>query len=225
MNLFPFPGGLDNSENGMLLFALLAAAYYLLRPADASGWRWAILKTIPVAFMAIVARDLGGPVWLAAALGLSALGDLLLAFKGEKAFLGGLGAFLLAHLAYIALFIGAAGDGPYAVPSEPWRMAAALIVLVHAATMARRLLPAVGKDLRLPVLAYVLAITAMGVAGAFHATPQVFAGVALFIISDTLLATERFLTSPESPHKAWLGKGVWTSYVAAQLLILTGVIA
>ena len=40
-------------------------------------------------------------VWLAAALFLSLVGDVALIGKGKKALAGGIGAFLLAHVAYI----------------------------------------------------------------------------------------------------------------------------
>ena len=46
MSILPFAGGLENSQNGLLVIAALAAIYYLLRPADAFGNRWAALKTI-----------------------------------------------------------------------------------------------------------------------------------------------------------------------------------
>lgn len=222
MNMLPFPGGIDNSQNGLLVLALLAAAFYLLRPAGTSGGRWAILKTIPVASMALIANEAGAPLALTAGLALSALGDFLLAHKGDKAFLAGLAAFLAAHIAYIALFLGSAGSGAFIIPAETWRLAAAAVIVIHATAMVRRLIPAVETAMRLPVLAYVLAITIMGVSASFQATPQVFAGVALFILSDTFLATERFLVNADSPHRAWLGPAVWVTYIAGQLLILTG---
>ncbi len=224
MSILPFAGGIQNSQNGLLVMAALAAIYYLLRPAEASGNRWAVLKTIPVAAMALVANDAEAPIALVAALGLSAFGDFLLAHKGEKPFLVGLAAFLAAHIAYVWLFLGAAGSGAFILPAELWRLAAAVLVIVHAAAMARRLFGAVGNRLRLPVLIYVLAIAATGVSGALHVTPQVFAGVVLFIASDTLLTVERFLVPEGSAYKLMLKKAVWVTYVAAQMLILLGII-
>ncbi len=224
MSILPFAGGIQNSQNGLLVMAVLAAIYYLLRPAEASGNRWAVLKTIPVAAMAIVAKDGAAPTALVVALGLSALGDFLLAHRGEKPFLAGLAAFLAAHIAYVWLFLGAAGSGAFILPAEVWRLAAAILIVVHTAFMARILLGAVGDRLRLPVLIYILAIAAMGVSGALHVTPQVFAGVALFIASDTLLAVERFLVPENSAYKPMLKKAVWVTYIGAQILILLGII-
>ncbi len=224
MSILPFPGGIENSQNGLLVLAVLAALYYLLRPEGTSGGRWAILKTIPLAAMTIAAKEAPGPVALIAGLALSALGDFLLAHKGDKAFLGGLAAFLTAHVAYIWLFLGAAGGGAFVVPAEAWRLAGAIVIVIHAANMARLLIPAVESAMRLPVLAYLLAITLMGVSGAFHATPHVFAGVVLFIVSDTFLAMERFLLPDDSSHRKWLGLAVWITYIAGQLLILTGIV-
>ena len=224
MSILPFSGSLQNSQNGLLVLAVLAALYYLLRPADTSGGRWAVLKTIPVASMALVANSAAAPMALIAGLALSALGDFLLAHKGDKAFLAGLAAFLAAHVAYIWLFLGSAGSGAFVIPAEAWRLAGAIVIAIHSANMARLLIPAVESAMRLPVLAYVLAITLMGLSGALHATPHVFAGVVLFIISDTFLATERFLVTADSRHRVWLGPAVWITYIAGQLLILTGIV-
>lgn len=224
MSVLPFPGGLENTQNGLLVLSVLAALYYLLRPVGASGNRWAILKTIPVAAMALVAKDAVAPVALIAALALSALGDFLLAHKGDKPFLAGLAAFLAAHIAYIWLFLGGAGAGAFVMPVEAWKLVGAIVILVHAANMARLLIPAVDRDMRMPVSAYVLAITLMGISGAFHATPQVFTGVVLFIVSDTFLATDRFLVPAGSGHKTWLAPAIWITYIAGQLLILTGIV-
>jgi uncharacterized membrane protein YhhN len=225
MSILPFPGGLENSQNGLLVMAVLAALYYLLRPASASGGRWAVLKTIPVAAMALVAKDAAAPFALIAALALSALGDFLLAHEGGKPFLAGLTAFLAAHLAYVWMFLGAAGSGAFVMPAELWRPIAAAVIVTHSAGMARLLNRAAITSMRLPVLAYILAITLMGVSGAFHATPHVFTGVVLFIVSDKFLATERFLVPQDSARKALLKKTVWVTYVAAQMLILLGIAA
>lgn len=224
MSILPFPGGLENSQNGLLVLALLATVYYLLRPEGTSGGRWAILKAIPLAAMTIVAKDAAAPVALVVGLALSALGDFLLAHKGDRAFLAGLAAFLVAHIAYIWLFLGSAGDSAFIIPAEVWRLAGVVVIAIHAANMVRLLLPAVEKAMRLPVLAYVLAIALMGLSGALHATPHVFAGVVLFIVSDTFLATVRFLLPDESRHRKWLSLGVWITYIAGQLLILTGIV-
>ena len=224
MSILPFSGGIQNGQNGLLVMAALAAIYYLLRPVDASGGRWAVLKTIPVAALALVAKDASAPMALIVALVLSALGDFLLSHKGERPFLAGLAAFLAAHIAYVWLFLGAAGSGAFILPSEVWRMAAAILIAVHAITMARLLAHSVKASMRLPVLAYVLVIAAMGIAGALHAAPQVFAGVVLFIASDTLLATQRFLVPDNSARKALLKRAVWVTYIAAQMLILLGIV-
>ncbi len=224
MSILPFAGGLENSQNGLLVIAALAAIYYLLRPADAFGNRWAALKTIPVAAMALVAKDAGAPMALIVALGLSALGDFLLAHKGDMPFLAGLAAFLAAHIAYVCLFLGAAGSGAFILPSEVWRLVAAVVIIIHSANMTRLLAPSVKSTMKLPVLTYIMAIMAMGVSGALHVTPQVFAGVALFIVSDTLLATESFLLPDDSAQRAPLKKAVWVTYIAAQMLILLGII-
>ena len=44
----------------------------------------------------------------------------------------------------------------------------------------------------------------------------------MFMVSDGLLATERFLVSAISPHRAWLRLTVWMLYCLAQATITLG---
>ena len=217
--MLPFLGGLPQNANGLLVFGLIAAALYLLRPSATSGGKWAIVKTIPVAFFALIAWQQSAPTVLVVALALSAVGDYLLAHEGERFFLGGLAAFFFAHFAYILLF---ASGGTLLLANEPWRLAVALIFLVHAALMARRLNSAVASDMRIPVFAYIGAISLMGLSASLYAGAWILIGVLLFIVSDTLLAIGRFLITGNDSRQNFVQPGVWTTYVAAQVVILLG---
>ncbi|MDX1648739.1 MAG: lysoplasmalogenase, partial [Myxococcota bacterium] len=106
-------------------------------------------------------------------------------------FLLGLGAFLLAHVAYVAAFV-----------LRPWDAAWGLVALpaVAAAALAawRWLRPHVG-GLRRPVAAYVHEISAM-VGAALAATGgtgdlRIAVGAVAFYLSDLAVARERFVTS------------------------------
>ena len=46
----------------------------------------------------------------------------------------------------------------------------------------------------------------------------------LFIASDAILATERFLLAPDAPQRAITGPAIWITYIAAQIAIVLGVL-
>lgn len=113
---------------------------------------------------------------------LSAAGDALLLSARPRAFLAGLVAFLLAHVAYAAAFAGAA------------RPSAATAVLVAAATVAALVWtwPALGA-MRVPVVAYGCAIATMLWLGLGVDRGEVRAGALLFYLSDLAVARDRFV--------------------------------
>jgi uncharacterized membrane protein YhhN len=112
---------------------------------------------------------------------LSLLGDACLLSDRRSLFLGGLAAFLLAHLSYAAAF-GTRGAPP-AWPMVPLGATLGLVL--------RWLWPHLG-ELRGPVVAYTLAIGAM-VWLAMGMVPAVKVGAVLFFLSDLLVARDRFV--------------------------------
>lgn len=138
-----------------------------------------------------------------AALVLSAIGDLCLLGRGQRAFLVGVGAFLLAHVAYAAAF------APRASPSAPIGVA----VAVAGAVVLRWLWPHLG-DLRIPVIAYALAISAMLWLALGVPSSVVRVGAALFYLSDLTVARDRLVE--ERRANRIVGIPV---YYAAQLLL------
>jgi uncharacterized membrane protein YhhN len=211
----PFPGDVTATANGLLLLSLIAAVLYGLAQAREPSWRRSVAKTAAVGLLTVLSAVERGPLLLTAALALGAVGDAALAQRGERAFLAGLAAFLLAHLAYVVLF-ATRWQGWDIVTREPWRMALGLALLAVCAFMAVRLRPAVGNALRLPVTA---AILAMGLAALLVPGWGIAAGAALFVASDALLATRKFLLAPEAAADPRLGWAVWASYYLAQALI------
>lgn len=155
-------------------------------------------------------------VWIAAgALFFSLAGDAFLMFEGF--FIPGLVSFLLAHVCYIALL---RSDAPWLAS----RRALACISLVAAAMYALLWLGGLPAALRLPVLAYVGVIATMAAqAWGRHrvlrnpASLLVAAGASLFMLSDSLLAINRFVQP-----LPWAAVGVLATYYAAQALILHG---
>ncbi|MDF1598184.1 lysoplasmalogenase [Mesorhizobium sp. YIM 152430] len=223
--MLPFPGGLESQANGALILAILAAVIYLYARTLPVSWRRSAVKTIPLAALAWLSFGEGGPWLLTAALALSALGDLALAQEDDdRFFLAGLGAFLAAHVAYVALFAtGSAGFAIFVV--EPWRLAAALAICAFGIVMLLRLWPALVAAMRPAVLAYMLAIVAMGVAAFTTQSSAVMVGAVLFIASDAILATERFLLRPNALLRTVTGPAIWVTYIAAQIAITLGVLA
>lgn len=223
--MMPFPGGIDSLANGTLIISVGAACLYLVLRGTEPVWRRTLLKTASIALLAFLAMIAGGPFLLVAALLICAVGDALLAQEGEQFFLGGLVAFLLGHLVYIALFLAVAaglGTGMTTLLAEPWRAFLVLAAFVATGALALRLLPAIGEDLRLPVIAYAVAILAMLAAAATLPLPMVVAGATLFFVSDAILAAERFLLEDDSLPKVVAGPAVWVLYYLGQMAIVLG---
>ena len=198
----------------MAIFTAAAIYGFGFLNAEISGWR-SFWKTLPVAIMALLVATTGG--WLLAlVLGLSAVGDYFLS-RDEDKFTIGLVSFLTAHLLYIWIFWQLADSQTLGWPHG----AMAGYALVYGGY----LWPRTGA-FRLPVLAYILVITAM-VSTAFFLPAGfglIIAGSLAFAFSDSILALEMFVVSnPQT--KVMLSKMVWVSYIAAQALLVVGLMA
>jgi len=145
-------------------------------------------------------------------LGFSWLGDLGLMPDGEAWFLAGLGAFLVAQLAYAVAFWPSRADSVLARPllATPYLIALIGLLTVLWADLG---------DLRIPVVAYAVVIIAMALlATGLGATVAV--GAILFVVSDTLIAVDAVAELVRLPaHGFW----VMLTYLAAQALIARGV--
>lgn len=143
----------------------------------------------------------------------SLAGDVFLLFPGF--FIPGLVAFLAAHVAYIALFSMNVGLFPR---WRPLLATLAIGALMYAFLWWGGLPP----GLRWPVAAYVVVIAgmaaqALGRAAVLGDAPAraVALGACIFMLSDALLATNRFVT-PLPLAQLW----VLGTYYAAQILIV-----
>ena len=150
-------------------------------------------KAVPVLALALWLLPLESPDkrWIFAGLLLSALGDLCLEIS-PRLFIAGLLAFLCAHLAYVAAFLGR---------TRTATLTRAIPVLAFGIVVFLWLRPHLGAML-LPVLAYVLVICTMmwrawaqigarGVATGVAWTAAL--GATSFGLSDTLVAWNRFV--------------------------------
>jgi uncharacterized membrane protein YhhN len=148
------------------------------------------------------------------ALALSWLGDLLLSYESRTAFLGGLVAFLLAHLAYIVAFAIRGIDGT-------WVVIAGIVVAITAVFVWRWLERGLDRSMRAPVAAYVLIISVMVVAAfgtmGAEADPKIGIGAVAFFLSDIAVARDQFIT----PGFANRAVGLPLYYIAQVLLALS----
>ncbi|MDJ0821039.1 MAG: lysoplasmalogenase [Paracoccaceae bacterium] len=197
--------------------SLLAALAYPLWPMRWPGTR-ALIKTSAVGALALLASL--GPYWgLALALGLSAVGDFALTRPGERAFLIGMAAFGLAHLAYIFVFVGLGAGLAYL---QLWEMALGLALIGAALWLGRTYARQAGA-LRWPLYGYVTVIALMGITALMLPGQElhhlVLFGSLLFICSDALLGKEVFL------RQIWRGQAplLWALYYFAQVCLFAGV--
>ncbi len=222
--MLPFPGGIDAAANGLLVFSVVAAILFLFTLRSPASLKRAIIKTIGILFLAALARDQGAPLPLVLALLFASFGDFLLAFDGERNFQLGLGGFLLAQVALVGLFLND-GSTKALWLAEPWRIIIALLILAHSVRLATILWRKLPKAMGGQIVAYALVITMMGIAALAYATPTVISGVMLFILSDTLIAYERFMLDVEVNQHPWISPTIWVTYFCAQLIILLGTLS
>src|SRR5262245_62138604 len=111
-HLFDRSDGFDTFRLVIVGASLAVSVIYLAYAGKASSPLRTVLKTISIGVLAILPWTYLGttganPLFiLSLALALSALGDLLLALKDQQRFfVFGLGAFLAAHVAYLAAFL------------------------------------------------------------------------------------------------------------------------
>jgi uncharacterized membrane protein YhhN len=170
--------------------------------------------------------DLAWPVWLfVVGLALGLAGDIFLMFRGESLFKAGLSSFLLGHIAYIIGFFVSGS-----LHSSGWALLMAVIPIVIMVFFYRIIINKVEGSLKMPVIAYSLVINLMlymAVLNIFRlawgttATILSIVGSALFVLSDSLLAYDRFARPPGPPRdELW----VMITYHLAQISIAAAVI-
>ena len=223
MKALPEPASLTRRSQILLWLLLLIVSGFFSTLAAAAGWieLHRIFKplTMVCALLMVLVRartteltSARFELMLAAALMFSLLGDVALMFSGY--FIEGLVAFLLAHLAYIALF-------RQGVSWFAHRKALAVTLAIGLAMYVFLWVGGLPRELRLPVAAYVLVIALMAAQALGRASVLkdrrsmwVGAGACFFMASDALLATNRFVT-PLPLSQLW----VLGTYYAAQILI------
>jgi uncharacterized membrane protein YhhN len=185
------------------VFVVLAAADTLLAGAGRDRERWLTKPLLMPVLMA--GSDRGSR----RALALGGAGDMALLGTGDVAFTTGLACFLAGHAAWIHALRQRPGGGR--LRSQP---VLAVPYLAAFGTLNAYLWPRTGKD-RLPVLAYSTALLAMSLAALDSGSGRTAAGGALFLLSDTLLALEKFAGVQLPAHEGL----VMATYTSAQALL------
>jgi uncharacterized membrane protein YhhN len=195
-------------------FALLAAADAVLAAAGRDRPRRVTKPLLMPVLM--VGRD--RPTQRALALG--GAGDVALLGRGPAAFTAGLGCFLVGHLAWVAALRerrASADPQPAGQRRRPATVAAAAAYGLAWGGLNAYLWPRTGRD-RLPVLAYSTVLLATALTALDGPDPRAGAGGALFLVSDSLLALDRFGDVHLPAHEGL----VMSTYAAAQALLAAG---
>jgi uncharacterized membrane protein YhhN len=195
-----------------LLLACLAVATLtdLISLAVGFDGGHVVAKPLLMPLLAAWAAVRGAPRLLVTALLCGWGGDLLLLFDTGQAFLAGMASFAAGHVCYLALF------GRHGTPRTRVLLPAPVYALSLVTTVAL-LWPDLPADLRIPVAGYSTLLVTM----AYTATRLGLVtglGGALFLLSDTLIATG-VADWPQLPRPEFW---IMLTYVAAQFLLASG---
>jgi len=199
----------------LTLLAILSASIHIRAEYRGPRQHIYIFKPLTMVFILLIAT-LGQATlpfykyMIITGLVFSLAGDVFLMLPADR-FVAGLVAFLIAHLFYIAAFMSEISALIW------WPL---VPVIIYGIVIYTMLAPSLGK-LKLPVLAYIVVIMIMawlawerwsqtGQSGVLLAS----VGAVLFVISDTILALNRFRGTFKPARALNL-----TTYFAAQWLI------
>jgi alkenylglycerophosphocholine/alkenylglycerophosphoethanolamine hydrolase len=196
-----------------LLLALLGAATFFYARLDGLSELALLSKGIPVIALMLWLRQAPNGLyrrWISLGLLCSLIGDILLDWPGDL-FVFGLGAFLLAHLAYLRAYLSACTQPAWFALILALGTGGAMFTILASADLG---------PLLIPVACYALAISAMlwralarlGQPGFSSMSTRLAAGGAvLFVLSDSLIGINRFVAPFEAAPLAimlsyWLGQ-------------------
>jgi uncharacterized membrane protein YhhN len=211
---------------------LLSILFWILTLLDIFAIQYDILRIhfvvkpllVPVLMLLLVNAQISSRTkwWLFTGLFFSLFGDvfLLYEFKNALFFIFGLASFLLTHIFYIIYFLKIKSPQVSLLRQQPWLGA---LVLAYGCSLVMLLYPGL-YDLKIPVMLYAAVICSMLLCSlhVFYkagrpANVYFVAGALLFVISDSLLAVNKFL----NPFPL-AGVFIMLTYCAAQFFIVKG---
>jgi len=152
-------------------------------------------------------------------------GDALLMYQGEQLyFILGLGSFAIAQLLYLFAFRSARNEEESALPLTQQGIYT-LPFVAFAFGLLWALWPTIG-EMKIPVTIYAFLIMMMAIGAVFRINRtnkesfnQVFLGVIFFLLSDTLLALNKFYMPMENASLF-----IMATYILAQWNIINGLL-
>jgi len=166
--------------------------------------------------LAVDPADEAQRAWFVAALVLCLAGDVFLMLPSEQ-FVAGLGSFLLGHLAYVVAFTLEDGFSGTGLTLGVVAVVATGVVLGRRVLVAVRLGPE--SALFVPVVAYMVVISAMVATAVGSGDPVAVVGAGLFYGSDLCIAVTRF----ERPRR-WGPLTIMITYHLAQVLLVGSIV-
>lgn len=158
--------------------------------------------------------------WFVSALFFSFWGDVLLLFK-EQFFVLGLASFLIAHILYIKIvstYIKKISFKKVVLASLPFVVVLCLLLFLIKDNLG---------EIKIPVIIYGLVISCFGAFSLLNyqqeknkANLGLFLGIVIFIISDSIIAINKFYVPTEN-YQLY----IMITYILAQYLICKAVIA
>ena len=182
-----------------IVFVLLALLYF-------SPVAVAYKLAFPLAFLTLCALRFS--TWpMVLAMGFSALGDYMGVCHN---FWGQMGAFALAHVAYL-LFFCQTNPADRTSYGMKWKSG---IVILYGVVVGLLIVPHVHGFLQAGVSVYVLLILTMCILAWRQKNPYYALGAWLFVFSDTVLAWNKFVSRIE-----WAGYLIMIPYYLGQLIL------
>lgn len=178
-----------------LIAASAVANWWTRLPGDRRSDRVIemITKPLTTVLVGVLALTSGAPtdqvVLAVVAIGWCLVGDVALMEPFDQ-FLVGLGAFLVAHVLFIVVFVR------FGLHHPPLAIAAGVGAAAVAVTVGRTIVRgarATEPALSVPVVAYLLVILTMAVVGWATGRAAVLVGASAFVVSDALLGWEAFV--------------------------------
>ena len=215
------------SKKNILVFWLLALLNGIANAVNFSALQMA---TKPLLVPCLVLLLLGfksvasGKNLVLTGLFFSWMGDVFLMFeyKNPLFFIFGLASFLTTHILYIVFFLRIKSSNVSLLKRQPWL---ALLVVAYGFSLVWFLYPNL-KDLKVPVIIYAAVICTMLLCSLHiffkvnrKAAIYYLFGAAAFVLSDSLLAVNKFY----QPF-TYAGVFIMLTYCAAQYFIIRGFI-
>lgn len=214
---------------GISLIYFLTGIIYLILQNHSSFYTGLAIKSLIIPELILLFAVNQNPfksrlnILMLSGLAFSWAGDIVLEFSINNGlfFIAGLICFLLAHVMYFSAFVTTKGKN-FISGKNVYLL---IPVIVYGLALVIFLYPGL-SEMRLPVIIYAVVILSMFTAAMNRkgkvnrqSYSMVLAGAGLFVISDSLIAINKFSFQFE-----YSGIAIMSTYILAQFLIITGYI-